>query len=51
MCVCVCVCVDVKASFGDGSGLMQKKLITSEWIHRLAQDLVEKLVMSQTAAD
>ncbi len=30
---------------------MQKMCITSKWIHRLAQDLVERLVMSQRTAD
>ncbi len=62
VCVCVCVCVCerrcVVVFIPTGwRGAWQwewplaKKAQTSKWIHRFAQDLVERLVMSQRTAD
>ncbi len=49
--VCLCSCQLAKRGRGSGGRVLQKRCITSKWIHRLAQDLVERLVMSQRTAD
>lgn len=52
VCVCVKVCLCQMAKRGVAVGVAyRKRRITSQWIHRLAQELVEQLVMSQRRAD
>ncbi len=50
MCESLCSCQFAKRGQGDGTGLLQKGA-TFKWIHRLPQDLLQRLVMSQMTAD
>ncbi len=51
MCEKVCVCVHAKIGRDSWEWSIAKRHITSKWIHRFAQDLVERLFMSQRTAD
>ncbi len=53
MCVKVCVCINANwlKRGVEWEWLIAKRYITFKWIHKLAQDLVEMLVMSQMTAD